>query len=135
MGVELVGDKHPFYIWISCYRRTDVGHKVVFGPGLAKSGTDDFTGSHFKIGYQGLCAMPRVFKLVQLKLPFGHGMVGMYPFQCLNARLFINTDHMHARLMKFLCLMVKFTHIPHVLPKVRFILDFMVQPIFDPMGF
>ena len=30
MGIERVGDKHPFCIGIGCYRRPDVRHKVVF---------------------------------------------------------------------------------------------------------
>jgi hypothetical protein len=41
---------------------------------------------------------------------------------------------MHARPMKLLCLVIKFTHSPHVLPKVRVIPGLMIQPIFDPMG-
>jgi hypothetical protein len=63
---------------------------------------------------------------VQFKLAFGHGMVGMYSFQCLNARLFVNADHMHARLMELLRLVIKLTHVSHFLPKIRFILDFVV---------
>ena len=42
----------------------------------------------------------------------------LYPFQCLNARLFINADHMHARLMELLGLVIKLTHVSHFLPKV-----------------
>jgi hypothetical protein len=70
--------------------------------------------------------MSRIFKLVQLQFAFGHGMVWMNAFQCLDTRFFVNTDNMDTRLMQRLRLMVEFAHLSDFLPKIRFIFHFMI---------
>jgi hypothetical protein len=112
-----------------------MGHKIVFGSGVAQGGADDFAGRHFKISNQGLRAMPLVLILVQLQLAFGHGMIRVNPFQCLNAGFFVHADHMRTRFMQFLRLMIEFAHLSDLLPKRRIILGFVIEPIFDSMGF
>jgi hypothetical protein len=79
--------------------------------------------------------MPGVFKLVQFKLTLRQGMVWMYPFQCLNTRLFVNTDHMNTGFMELLRLMIELAYRSDLLPKVRLIFDFVIQPIFNSVRF
>ena len=135
VGVELVCNEHPFCLRVGRHGSMDMGNKVLFCPRVAESGVDDFTGSHFKVGDQCLRSMPGVFELMQFQLAFGHRMVRVYPLQCLDSGFFVNTDDMHARFVQLLCLVIEFAHGSDVLPESGFILHFVVQPVFDPVGF
>ena len=62
-------------------------------------------------------------------------MVGMNALQCLDTGFFVNADHMDTGVVQLLGLVIQFAYGSDLLPKSRFILDLMIQPIFDPMGF
>jgi len=79
--------------------------------------------------------MSLVLLFVQLQLAFGQGMIRVNPFQCLNAGFFVHADHMHTRFMQFLRLMIELAHRSDLLPKRRIILGFVIESIFDSMGF
>jgi hypothetical protein len=53
----------------------------------------------------------------------------------LDAGFFVNADHIYTGFLQFLCLVINFAYGSDFLPKSGFILHFVVQPIFDPVGF
>jgi hypothetical protein len=59
----------------------------------------------------------------------------MYPLQGLNARLFVNADQVYAGFVKRLGLVIELAYRPDLLPKVRLIFDFVIQPIFNSVRF
>jgi hypothetical protein len=109
--------------------------KIFLCPGIAKRRANDFAGGHLKVCNEGLCALPGVLKLMQFQLAFGHGMVWMDPLQGLNARLFVNTDHVYAGFMQRLGLVIVLAYRSDLLPKARLIFDFVIQPIFNSVRF
>lgn len=135
MGIELICDEYPFCVRVARHGGTNMGNKVLFCPRIPESGADDFAGGHFKVGDQRLRPMSCVLELVQFQLTLGHRMVRVYALQCLDAGFFVNADDMDTGFVQLLCLMIEFAYGSDVLPKRGFILHFVVQPIFDPVGF
>lgn len=135
VGVELVGNEHPFGLRVSRHGGADVVDKVLFRAGISQGGTNHFTGGHLEVSYQGLRAVPGVLEFVQFQLAWRHRLVRVYPLQRLDAGFFINTDDMHARFVQLLSLVIELTDRSDVLPKGGLIFYFVVKPVFDPMGF
>jgi hypothetical protein len=87
--------------------------KVVFRAGVLNRRAYHLARGHFKVGNQRLRAMPFVFKLHQFHLTWLHRMIGMDPFPCLNACLFIRAHHMHTLGVQCFSLMIEFAHASH----------------------
>ena len=135
VGVELIGNEHPFCLGVGRYCGADMGDKIGFRAGVTQGGADHLAGGHLKVRDQGLRAVPGVLEFVQFQLARRHRLVRVYPLQGLNAGFFVNTDHMHTRFVQFLGLVIQFTDRPDVLPEGRFVLYLMVQPVLNPMRF
>src|SRR4029450_5090040 len=92
------GDRTNAAVWwgvggTSHYRLGSGGDEMFFGAGRSHSGGEDASRGHFKVRYQTLGPMARVFKLLEFNEPRPRGPGGMGPLQGLNGGLFIRAEN------------------------------------------
>jgi hypothetical protein len=79
--------------------------------------------------------MPGIFKFVPFRLTGFHRMVRMDTFNGLHARFLIRTHQMYALFMQSFSLMVQFTNSMNGLAKFGTVVDTLIKPVLNTMGF
>lgn len=98
VGVELIHDEHPSRAGIGGDGGADVADEIRLGAGFPDRGADELAGGDLEVGDQGLGPVPVVLELAAFQPAGGGGLVGMDPFQGLDAGFLVRADQVDAAL-------------------------------------
>ena len=135
MGIELIDDEHPCCLGIGFHGGANVADEIFFGARVPDRGADHLACRHLEVGDQRLRPVSDVFKLRGFRFAGLHRTGGVEPFQRLDAGFLIGADQVYSLFMEFRSLVIELAHRPHLFPELGFVFHFVVQPVFDPVGF
>jgi hypothetical protein len=133
MNVEIVNHNMPsFDVRVCLNQLANVFHVILFGTGGTSSHPDNPAESHIECKDKGQSAMPDILMLDEAIFARSRWLIGMFPFQGLNACLFIVGNDKFPIFRQFWSTLIEFID-GFTLAYKLFIFD-RIEPVTTLMG-